>query len=297
MCAYTLGMRQSELLGLDWDEVDLEAGTLRISRVLERGKGIRFGRPKSERVRRTLSLPGVTLDALKSHRVSQLEERLAAGGEWPDTGLVFTTPIAVLPWTIETSPRRSSTTWRASDCRNRGSTMPGTLAQRSSCPKECRSLRTIAMPNAVAACLREHRSRQLEERLQAGMRKASKFRESPRNFPIQINRHPSLEEGTAGGVTARDDLPAPSTRCGLSHGCAGRTCAHMHGSPGAFSDLNDHGDLRSRRTRTPTRSSGQDGRRICLGRCIARSCINERSCGQLSSKLSSKPVNAVAKAP
>ena len=46
--------------------------------------------------------------------------------------------------------------------------MPGTLAQRSSCPKECRSLRTIAMPNAVAACLREHRSRQLEERLQAG---------------------------------------------------------------------------------------------------------------------------------
>jgi integrase len=38
-------------------------------------------------------LPGVVIVALKSHRTRQLEERLAAGGAWEDSGLVFTSPF------------------------------------------------------------------------------------------------------------------------------------------------------------------------------------------------------------
>lgn len=49
--------------------------------------------PKSTRSRRTIRLPSIVAIALKTHRTGQLEERLAAGGEWKDSGLVFTTPF------------------------------------------------------------------------------------------------------------------------------------------------------------------------------------------------------------
>ena len=49
--------------------------------------------PKSERSRRTIALPPVTVSALRSHRRRQLEARLAAGVAWRDQDFVFTTPI------------------------------------------------------------------------------------------------------------------------------------------------------------------------------------------------------------
>jgi len=49
--------------------------------------------PKSVRSRRTIRMPQVVVSALKAHRKAQLKERLAAGGEWKDSGLAFTTPI------------------------------------------------------------------------------------------------------------------------------------------------------------------------------------------------------------
>nr|MBA2304181.1 tyrosine-type recombinase/integrase [Acidobacteriota bacterium] len=36
---------------------------------------------------------GVVVTALKAHRTRQLEDRLAAGGTWTDSGFVFTSPI------------------------------------------------------------------------------------------------------------------------------------------------------------------------------------------------------------
>lgn len=92
--AFTLGMRQGEILGLRWADVDLDAGTLRVSQTLQRIPGGRvFGPPKSERSNRKLVVPAVTRDALKAHRTRQLEERLLAGSRWADSGLVFTTAI------------------------------------------------------------------------------------------------------------------------------------------------------------------------------------------------------------
>jgi integrase len=46
--------------------------------------------------------------ALTHHRRGQLEERLAAGGDWKDSGLVFTTPIGTA-----TGSRNASREFRA----------------------------------------------------------------------------------------------------------------------------------------------------------------------------------------
>jgi integrase len=49
--------------------------------------------PKSARSRRTIRMPAIVVAALKAHRTRQLEDRLAAGGTWNDSGFVFTSPI------------------------------------------------------------------------------------------------------------------------------------------------------------------------------------------------------------
>jgi integrase len=51
---------------------------------------IEHSSPKTERGRRSLSVDPVNLAALRAHRARQLEERLAAGMGWTDTGFVFT---------------------------------------------------------------------------------------------------------------------------------------------------------------------------------------------------------------
>jgi len=86
-----LGLRQGEILGLTWADVDLDRGVLQVRQALERlGKGWRRVEPKSEQSRRTLKLPSELLPILRAHRTSQLEARLAAGGLWKDHGFVFT---------------------------------------------------------------------------------------------------------------------------------------------------------------------------------------------------------------
>jgi integrase len=49
--------------------------------------------PKSERSRRTVSLPDFAITALKRKRTAQKEDRLKAGSKWNDSGLVFTSSI------------------------------------------------------------------------------------------------------------------------------------------------------------------------------------------------------------
>ena len=51
------------------------------------------GEPKSAKSRRTITLPTLAGDALQRHRVTQAEERLAAGDSWNDEDYVFATPF------------------------------------------------------------------------------------------------------------------------------------------------------------------------------------------------------------
>lgn len=84
------GMRPSELLGLRWVDVDFDRGTVKVQRTLLRTKDTwELAETKTERSRRTIPLPARTIDALRSHRARQGEERLKLGEAWQDNGLVF----------------------------------------------------------------------------------------------------------------------------------------------------------------------------------------------------------------
>ena len=86
------GARRGELLALRWCDLDLDKGTMRIERSLEhtRSGGLRFKEPKTPDSVRVISLPAGALEALKAHRVRQLEQRMMLGqGGRPE--LVFTT--------------------------------------------------------------------------------------------------------------------------------------------------------------------------------------------------------------
>ena len=96
LVALGVGLRQGELLGLSWPDVDLDAGTLRVRQALQRIKGgLILVEPKSATSHRTVALPAVVAEALRAHRIRQLEERLASGGRWPDDprDLVFLSTV------------------------------------------------------------------------------------------------------------------------------------------------------------------------------------------------------------
>jgi integrase len=99
--AITTGMRQGEMLGLQWPDVDLDVGKVTISRSLHRTKRRRdpdnpepwfeLRHPKTTGSRRTLDIPPVTVDALRDHQARQREQRLLAGASWQEQKLIFTT--------------------------------------------------------------------------------------------------------------------------------------------------------------------------------------------------------------
>jgi integrase len=91
--AITTGLREGELLGLRWADVDLEGGKLRVLRQLTRTKrGLSFTAPKRGRTR-VVRLTDTAVAILKTHKTAQNEERLKAGSLWQDHDLVLTSTI------------------------------------------------------------------------------------------------------------------------------------------------------------------------------------------------------------
>ncbi len=92
--ALAVGLRRGEALGLRWQDIDLDQRVLTVNQTVQRVSGkLRFLEPKTEHSRRTISIPDTVVAALRTHRIRQLEERLAAGPLWKDFGLVFATRI------------------------------------------------------------------------------------------------------------------------------------------------------------------------------------------------------------
>ena len=92
--AIAVGLRLGEALGLRWQDVDLDAGTLTVRYQLQRLKGApKLVEPKTARARRTVPLPPFAVAALRAHKVRQLEERLLNADVWKDQGLVFASSV------------------------------------------------------------------------------------------------------------------------------------------------------------------------------------------------------------
>lgn len=84
------GLRRGELLGLRWQDVDLDKGIIRVQQSLVRTKkGVLFQAPKTERSRRSIPLPENVVRELKRWKARQNQERLALGEAYQDNGLVF----------------------------------------------------------------------------------------------------------------------------------------------------------------------------------------------------------------
>ncbi|MEU4128190.1 site-specific integrase [Streptomyces wuyuanensis] len=94
LLALVMGMRRGELLGIRWDAVNLDRETLTVERALQRvGGELRLVQPKTLASVRTVPLPPIVVKALTEHRERQAQERAAAGIEWKENGLVFTSRI------------------------------------------------------------------------------------------------------------------------------------------------------------------------------------------------------------
>ncbi len=88
------GMRRGEALALRWEDVDLDAGVLRVcSTVMRIGKRLVITEPKSAKARRTIPLSPGVVTLLRKHRTAQKAERLRAANQWTDSGLVFATAL------------------------------------------------------------------------------------------------------------------------------------------------------------------------------------------------------------
>ena len=91
LLAIAIGLRQAEILGLSWKDIDFDKSQCIVRKTLQRIDGeFRFVEPKTTRSRRTLALPDIVITSLKEHKGRQVGEMLVAGDNWEKSDLVFT---------------------------------------------------------------------------------------------------------------------------------------------------------------------------------------------------------------
>lgn len=91
------GMRQGELLGLTWKNVDFERGEIRIVQQLshfsDNGEPFSFPPPKTKYSRRTITIGADLVEMLKTHYQAQQIQKQFIGIEWKEYDLVFASSI------------------------------------------------------------------------------------------------------------------------------------------------------------------------------------------------------------
>lgn len=93
--AIATGMRQMELLGLQWDDLDWIRQTIKVERQLARPNktGVRFSSPKTRFGKRTVALGEQTTLVMRNHYERQQAGRQVSGEKWVEHGLIFTNSI------------------------------------------------------------------------------------------------------------------------------------------------------------------------------------------------------------
>jgi integrase len=87
-----LGLLRGEVLGLTWDDINLDAAEVAINWQLQRSRGQLYHREtKTPGSEATLPLPGICVTALKLRAEQQASDRAVADDAWQGAGLVFTT--------------------------------------------------------------------------------------------------------------------------------------------------------------------------------------------------------------
>ena len=91
--AVTTGLREGELLGLKWSDLDWVTRHVKVQRQIQwlSGQGLVFSEPKSAAARRVIVLGTATIEKLREHYQQQQWERLAAGDRWVENDLIFPT--------------------------------------------------------------------------------------------------------------------------------------------------------------------------------------------------------------
>jgi integrase len=111
------GLRQAEILGLRWRDVDLERRRLTVAGSLQRlGGEWHLLPPKTRRSARTIAMPEPLVPLLAAYRERQAEERSQLGAAWSDVvpDLMFTTAIGT-PLTGTTVTNRFQWTLKNKD--------------------------------------------------------------------------------------------------------------------------------------------------------------------------------------
>ncbi|WP_405883456.1 site-specific integrase [Streptomyces sp. NBC_01384] len=92
--ALRTGLRKGELLGLHWEDLDLDSGTASIRRTLQRthSRGLTTLPTKTISSERRIALPVSCVASLRTHRARQAHEKEQAGSRWQGSSRVFTRP-------------------------------------------------------------------------------------------------------------------------------------------------------------------------------------------------------------
>ncbi len=90
--ALYVGLREGELMGLTWDNINFEKGILEINKASQYipGKGTFTKSPKNESSKRLVSISGQVIILLKQYKLLQNGERLKCGELWEDHNMLFT---------------------------------------------------------------------------------------------------------------------------------------------------------------------------------------------------------------
>ena len=93
--AITTGLRQGELLGLKWADVDWRNRCIHVQRQVQRLShgGLSFVPPKSASGNRTIVLGNAVLDKLREHMEYQDTEKSFAGKDWQEFDLIFPSDV------------------------------------------------------------------------------------------------------------------------------------------------------------------------------------------------------------